>query len=400
MSVDVDMRGTGVARRTDLQLLMFVRRDAPMLAGIPAILRTAYDLVLSRAVHRVFLGGESSAFVRRWRSRVPGMPWQTLVYDNRLGSVREQLDAMAPLVLVATHGIPDVSNFLDFIDDCQAATQPRTWILDGAVLAAYYPAAGDLPAQLTGESDEMFQQAAELPHARPMFAPLEAWQELSDSDGIRRAERRIARSLRKDSDGYLVRVDRSLSIALSRRLVRTPVTPNHLTTLSLVVGLLGAALLTSADYWIALLAAILLWSSCILDGCDGEVARLKLLASTAGARFDQMTDNLVHLATFLAIVVHVHRVHPEFDMRRPGLFLVLGVALSMSLVWWLILRRPDQGRPRLECILERVASRDYVYLIVILAALQRLEWFVWAAALGANFFWLIVWWASRRVRAA
>src|SRR5262249_22287103 len=203
-----------------------------------------------------------------------------------------------------------------------------TWILDGAVLAAYYPAAGDLPAQLTGEPDEMFQQAAELPHARPILILLKAWLELSASTGSLGSVRGSARRLRKHMAANLARVARSLSIALSRRLVRTPVTPNHLTTLSLVVGLLGAALLTSADYWIALLAAILLWSSCILDGCDGEVARLKLLASTAGARFDQMTDNLVHLATFLAIVVHVHRVHPEFDMRRPGLFLVLGVALS------------------------------------------------------------------------
>lgn len=389
-----------MAQRTDLQLLMFVPRDPPMLVGIPAVLRTAFDPALSRAVNRVFLDGESSAFVHRWRARLPLMPWQTLVYDNGLGSVREQLDVMAPLVLVATRGIPDVPSFLGFLDDCQATTQPRTWNLDGAVLAVYYPAAGDLRARLTGESDELLRYAAELPHVRATFAPREAWQELSDSDGIRRAEARIVRSLRKDSDGYLARLDRSLSIALSRRLVRTPVTPNQVTTLSLALGLLGAALLTSADYWIGLLGAVLLWSSCVLDGCDGEVARLKLLASTAGARFDQMADNVVHLATFVGIVVHVHRVHPEFDMRTPGLFLVAGVVLSMALVWWLILRRPDEGRSRLERILERIASRDYVYLILILVALQRLEWFVWAAAIGANLFWLIVWWASRRYRAA
>ncbi len=389
-----------MARRTDLQLLMLVPRDPPMLAGIPAMLRTAFDLALSHAVNRVFLDGESSAFVHRWRARLPLMPWQTLVYDNGLGSVREQLDVMAPLVLMATRGIPDGPSLLGFLDDCQAATQPTTWILDGAVLAVYYPAAGDLPARLTGESDELFRQAAELPHARAVFAPREAWQELSDSDGIRRAETRIIRSLRKDSDGYLARLDRSLSIALSRRLVQTPVTPNQLTALSLALGLLGAALLTSADYWLTCLGAVLLGSSCVLDGCDGEVARLKLLASKAGARFDQMTDNLVHLATFVAIVVHVHRIHPEFDMRTPGLLLVIGVVLSMALVWCLILRRPDEGRPRLERILERIASRDYVYLIVILTALQRLEWFVWAAAIGANLFWFIVWWTSGRVRAA
>lgn len=389
-----------MARRSDLQLLMFVPRDPPMVAGIPAMLRTAYDLVSNRAVSRVFLGGECSVIVGRWRARLPTNLWQAVAYDNGLGPVIGQLDARAPVVVVATHGIPDVPSLMGFLDDCQAATRPRTWVLDGAVLAAYYPEAGDLPARLTGESDEMFRQAVELPHAGGMSAPRQAWQELSNSGGIRRAEGRLFQSLRKDTDGYLARLDRSLSIALSRRLVRTPVTPNHVTALSFVLGILGAVLLVSVDYWIALLGTVLLWSSCVLDGCDGEVARLKLLASESGARFDQMVDNLVHLATFVAIVVHVHRVHPEFDIRAPGLVLVAGVALSMTLVWRLILRRPDEGRPRLERILERVASRDYVYLVVILTAMQHLEWFVWAAAIGAHLFWLTVWWASGRARAA
>src|SRR5260370_1068191 len=98
--------------------------------------------------------------------------------------------------------------------------------------------------------------------------------------------------------------------------------------------------------------------------------------------------------------VPVPRTHPDFYMRRPGLLRVVGVVLSMALVWWLILRREEEGRPRLERILERIPSRDYVYLIVTLPALHRLEWFVWAAAIGANLFWPIVWWASGRVRAA
>lgn len=389
-----------MARRSDLQLLMLVPRDPPMLAGIPAMLRTAHDLVSSRAVSRIFLEGECSAFVDRWRLRLPGMPWQTVGYDNGLGPLTKQLDAAAPVVVLATHGMPDVPSLIGFLDSCRAATRPRSWVLDGVVLAAYFPEAGNLPTQLTGDSDEMSLLAAEGPHDGGVSAPCEAWQGLSNSDDLRRAERRFLRSLRKDSDGYLARLDRSLSIALSRRLARTPVTPNQVTALALVAGILGAALLASADYWIALLGTVLLWSSCVLDGSDGEVARLKLLASTSGARFDQMADNLVHLATFAAVVVHVHRVHPEFDIRTPGLVLVAGVVLSMMLVWRLILRRPDGARSRLDRILERVASRDYVYLIVVLTAAQHLEWFMWAAAIGANLFWLTVWWAPGRARAA
>ena len=379
---------------------MFVPPEPPMVAGIPAVLRTAYGLVSRHAVSRVFLSGASSSFVSLWRGRVPAMPWQLVAYDNGSPSVRDQLDAAAPVVVLAADGIPDVPSLCRFLDECRDSTRVRTWTLDGAVLAAYYPEAGDLPKRLTDGSPEISEQAATGPDLRGSAAPREAWQGLSDSDGIRRAEGRFLESLRKDTDGYLARLDRSASIALSRRLARTPVTPNNLTVLNLVLGVLGAALLISTGYWTALLGAALLWSGCVLDGCDGEVARFKLLASPAGARFDEMADNLVHLATFVAIVVHVHRLHPEFNMRAPGLVMVAGVLLSMVVVWQLILRRPEGGRARLERILERLASRDYVYLVVLLTALQQLEWLVWAAAAGAHLFWFIVWWASGRARPA
>src|SRR2546422_7233593 len=50
----------------------------------------------------------------------------------------------------------------------------------------------------------------------------------------------LLRSLHKPGDGYLARFDRVLSIALSRWLIRTPITPNVITAASLVVGLVGA----------------------------------------------------------------------------------------------------------------------------------------------------------------
>ena len=58
------------------------------------------------------IGAFDTLYFHEWRARLPAMPWQTLVYDNGLGSVRGQLDAMAPVVLVATHGIPDVPSFM------------------------------------------------------------------------------------------------------------------------------------------------------------------------------------------------------------------------------------------------------------------------------------------------
>jgi hypothetical protein len=37
---------------------------------------------------------------------------------------------------------------------------------------------------------------------------------------------------------------------------------------------------------------------------------------------------------------------------------------------------------------------------VVLTAVQRLEWFVWSAAIGVHLFWFTVWWGSGRARPA
>src|SRR5205085_4211542 len=114
----------------------------------------------------------------------------------------------------------------------------------------------------------------------------QAWSDATDPGDARHVERGLLKALHQPGDGYLARFDRRISIALSRLLIRTPIVPNAITALSLLVGLGGAVLLASAPWSVAVLGAVCLWLSCILDGCDGEVARLKMLTSRWGGRFD------------------------------------------------------------------------------------------------------------------
>ena len=70
----------------------------------------------------------------------------------------------------------------------------------------------------------------------------------------------------------------------------------------------------------------------------------------------------------------------------------------MVSVWWLINRHPADSRTGFKRLYERLASRDFVYVVVVLTAVERLEWFVWSAAVGANVFWLSLWCAAWRWR--
>ena len=81
-------------------------------------------------------------------------------------------------------------------------------------------------------------------------------------------------------DSFLARhFDRRISRSISKRLVHTRTTPNQITLGGMMIGLLGALLLSQPGYWPKLIGALLFLLCVVVDGVDGEVARLKLQES-------------------------------------------------------------------------------------------------------------------------
>ena len=116
-------------------------------------------------------------------------------------------------------------------------------------------------------------------------------------------------------------VERRVSLAVTRRLVETSVTPNAMTLISVAIGLLGALGFLSPAPAFQLAGALLFLTHSILDGCDGELARLKFLESRWGAALDFWGDNVVHVAVFAALAVGVERQRRRrvaAGLRRDG----------------------------------------------------------------------------------
>ncbi|MGH7267117.1 MAG: CDP-alcohol phosphatidyltransferase family protein, partial [Candidatus Rokuibacteriota bacterium] len=199
-------------------------------------------------------------------------------------------------------------------------------------------------------------------------------------------------------DGYLAAlVDRRLSRPVTRRLLRWPVTPAQITLASLVVGLVGAAGLATVSYAARLGGVLALVLSLVLDCVDGEVARARLEHSPTGARLDLIGDYVVHLAVFAGLATGLARQGGHPLTAWVALALVGGVAAAMVTVHALLIRpalarggdlhwegdgRSLRGTP-LATVVEKLASRDYTYLLLALALLGRLEWFVYATAAGS-----------------
>src|SRR5262249_25629085 len=96
-------------------------------------------------------------------------------------------------------------------------------------------------------------------------------------------------------------LNRRLSLAVTRLLLPTGITPNLMTVVASAFGVAGVALVFRATWGALAAGAVLVQLQSILDGCDGEIARLKLESSRFGEWFDNVTDDLVNAAFGLGL---------------------------------------------------------------------------------------------------
>ena len=221
--------------------------------------------------------------------------------------------------------------------------------------------------------------------------------QLTDSTSLRHAESALLASLDNLKDGLVdTYLNRKLSRPLTRFFLSTALTPNQITVLSCLIGLLGAACFFQADYWGPVLGALLLQLSAVIDCCDGEVARMKFLESRLGAWLDITLDTIVHIATFVGLGF---AVWAQGGTQAPFVLVGLmvgGIVLSFAcvvvadrMVVPTVYQQTWQAR-LLHRMVFGLASRDYSLLIFLCAVFQQLSWFLWAAAIGVQVFWLTV----------
>ena len=170
-------------------------------------------------------------------------------------------------------------------------------------------------------SDGLRELAAEG-RARTVDVTGMPWLDVDTPEALREGERRLLREHgRKSRDGPVARhLNRPVSRWLSRYLVRTKVTPDQISVISWLLSCGAAGLMAVGGYPALASCGALAQLASVIDGCDGEVARLKHCESEFGGWFDAVLDRYADAFVLFGLMWH------EFAATGTNLSVVLGFA--------------------------------------------------------------------------
>ncbi len=117
--------------------------------------------------------------------------------------------------------------------------------------------------------------------------------------------------IRTGSGGKLAQnINKRISIPISLLLARLRVLPNVITVINFLFGVAAVVLIASGEHLNQAIGGILVQVCSIVDGCDGEVARMTTRFSKIGGFLDSLSDNLLAAAL---IIVATTKVYTNFS---------------------------------------------------------------------------------------
>ncbi len=155
------------------------------------------------------------------------------------------------------------------------------------------------------------------------------WLDVDTEVALRHAEKNLLKGLIKPTDGIVSRyINRPISLRISRILVNKDIKPNTISVISFVVSIISAVLLSIGSYFSTLLGGILVQFSSILDGCDGEVARLKFEDNEYGAWFDATLDRYSDAIIVFGIILGLLNYHGNTAIWIYGYMAIVGTLIT------------------------------------------------------------------------
>ncbi|MGE5816135.1 MAG: lysylphosphatidylglycerol synthase domain-containing protein [Acidobacteriota bacterium] len=263
-----------------------------------------------------------------------------------------------------------------------------------------------------GEEPKLRAEAGDIPRPGGGFSMMAT--RVRTAADLPAAEREIRAAVFKPTDHNLARFNRRISLPISVSLLRTPVTANQFSIGLLFLGLYSAWLFSLGSYVTGVAGAALSLAASILDGCDGEIARLKHQESDFGCWLETVTDYTYYIAIFVGMTVGSVRYTGLSAFYVVGGLALMGLGAAIMLLLYLRHRMTrhspsrfagtvkgkfKEGAGRFMLVLAKlsnVATRAQMpYGIMALAVIGALPLVVILCAIGANTYWMALAWKLR-----
>ena len=178
--------------------------------------------------------------------------------------------------------------------------------------------------------------------------------------------------------------DARLACRLVYPLRNSWLTPNHLTALRLLFGILAATGLGTGDYFWVNIGALCFVISNFLDHSDGELARITGKMSKSGHYFDLASDAIVNIILFMGIGIGL--MHSQLGYW--ALFMGMLSGLAVAGIFFMrnkiekSVGKSDARQPNIGII----EAEDVLYLLPIVTLMEWLAPFLTLATAGAPVF--------------
>jgi len=155
------------------------------------------------------------------------------------------------------------------------------------------------------------------------------WIDVDDEKAFKKAESSLLINLKKVSDGPISRYfNRPISTKISKLLLKKKITPNQISLSSFLFSLLGTLFFFLGGYLNLMIGGILAQISSIIDGCDGEIARLKFQTSEFGGWFDAVLDRYADAFLLFGLTYYLYLPSNNFLYLLVGFLAIIGAFMN------------------------------------------------------------------------
>ena len=194
-------------------------------------------------------------------------------------------------------------------------------------------------------------------------------------------------------DRYIIR---KISGFITGLLVNTPVTPNQVTIISLILGIASAAFFSHGAHTYTIIAGLFYFISTVFDQCDGEVARYKQMTSDFGKTFDIIVDSIVNATITIGITIAIYKTNGSGLSIIAGLLAMTGIVISLLLTTYF--SHESNNNTGTKEMLDRLNNKDFFYIIMLASVIfNQMIWFLLIMAIGTNIYWIVHKIAHRKI---